>query len=125
MRTGRRLKELEHEETQELRDDLESLCDELRSFIDTSAEGSRPVDLDEPIGRLSRMDALQQQSMAKANRGAAEQRLQRVEAALRRVAANEYGNCLRCEEPVGFKRLKAQPDAVLCIACQSQRETGS
>ena len=125
MRTGRRLKELEHEETQELRDDLESLCDELRSFIDTSAEGSRPVDLDEPIGRLSRMDALQQQSMAKANRGAAEQRLQRVEAALRRVAAHEYGNCLRCEEPGGFKRRKAQPDAVLCIACQSQRETGS
>jgi DnaK suppressor protein len=117
--------ELEDEEEQELRADLEALRDELRAFVDASAEGSRPVALDEPIGRLSRMDAMQQQSMARANRRAAEQRLQRVDTALRRIAANEYGRCLRCEEPVGLARLKAQPEAVLCIACQSQGETAS
>ena len=110
---------------QELRADLGTLRDELRSFIDASAQGTRPVALDQPIGRLSRMDAMQQQSMAKANRRAAEQRLQRVEAALRRIAAKEYGSCLRCEEPVGVERLKVQPEAVLCIACQSQGESGS
>jgi DnaK suppressor protein len=119
------LKELEDQETQGLRVDLEALRDELCSFLDASAEGSRPVDLDEPIGRLSRMDAMQQQSMAKANRTAAEQRFQRVEAALRRIAADEYGCCFRCEEPVGFRRLKVQPEAVLCIACQSLGETRS
>jgi len=117
--------ELEDGQTRELGLDLEALCDELRSFLDASVEGSRPVELDEPIGRLSRMDAMQQQSMAKANRTAAEQRLQRVEAALRRIAADEYGSCLRCEEPVGFPRLKVQPEAVLCIACQSLGETRS
>ena len=117
-----RLRELEGEETQELRADLEALGDELRSFVDVSAEGSRPVGLDEPIGRLSRMDAIQQQNMAKANRRAAERRLERVEGALQRIAADEYGHCLRCDEPVGFKRLKAQPEAVLCIGCQSQGE---
>jgi DnaK suppressor protein len=119
------LSELDEVEAQELRADLEALRDELRVFLDHSAEGSRPVHLDAPIGRISRMDALQQQSMAKASRQAAEQRLERVEAALHRIATDEYGHCLRCEEPVGFKRLKAQPEAVLCIACQSQRETGA
>ena len=119
------LKELEDEEAQELGANLDALREELRSFIDASAEGSRPIALDEPIGRLSRMDAMQQQGMAKANRRAAEQRLQRVEAALRRIEAGEYGSCLRCEEPVGIKRLKVQPEAVLCIACQSLDERGS
>ena len=113
---------MEKNEAQELRADLESLRDELSSFLAAAAAGSRPVAVDEPIGRLSRMDALQQQSMTKANRVAAEQRLQRVEAALRRIEGDEYGVCLQCEEPVGFERLKAQPDAVLCISCQSQRE---
>ncbi len=120
-----RVKELEEEETRQLQAELQALGDELRVYLDQSAEGGRPVELDEPIGRLSRMDALQQQSMSKANRTAAEQRLQRVEAALRRIAAEEYGSCLRCEEPVGFERLKAQPEAVLCIACQSRSETGA
>ena len=115
-------KELEDEEAQELRAALGALRDELRAFIDASAEGSRPVALDEPIGRLSRMDAMQQQSMAKANRRAAQQRLARVESALRRIEDGEYGTCLRCDEPVGIKRLEVQPEAVLCIACQSRGE---
>lgn len=106
----------------ELRGDLEGLRDELRAFLAASAAGSRPVALDEPIGRISRLDALQQQNMTRANRLAAEQRVQRVETALRRIAEDHYGLCLRCEEPVGFERLKVQPDAVLCIACQNERE---
>jgi len=97
---------------------------ELQAFLAGSLEASRPVDLAAPIGRLSRMDAMQQQSMTAANRLAAEQRLQRVEAALTRVAGDSYGDCLRCEEPVGFERLEVQPEAALCIACQSAREQG-
>lgn len=110
---------------QSLRADLEVLREELRVFLDSSEDSARPVALNEPIGRLSRMDALQQQSMAKANHRTAEQRLQRVQAALQRLEADEYGACLRCDEPVGIKRLTAQPEAVLCIACQSARETSS
>ena len=116
---------LQDGETRELCCALEALREELRGFLEASLDETRPVDLDEPIGRLSRMDALQQQSMAKANRGAAERRLQRVEAALRRIETDVYGDCLRCEEPVGLERLKVQPDAALCIACQSQREMSS
>ncbi|MCP4005671.1 MAG: TraR/DksA family transcriptional regulator [bacterium] len=118
------LSELEKQEIRELRSALESLQEELQALLAVSAEGSRPVAVDAPIGRISRMDAMQQQSMAVANRLAAEQRLQRVQAALQRIAADEYGDCIRCEESVGLKRLQAQPEAVLCIECQSQRETG-
>lgn len=115
--------ELEARELRALQAALEALREELRAFVDASDAGSRPVDLNEPIGRLSRMDAMQQQSMAKANRLAATRRLAAVEAALRRIETEEYGSCLRCEEPVGFKRLEVQPEAALCIACQSRRET--
>lgn len=119
----RTVTELDAAELRELHADLAALRAELQSFLEASSAGSAPVALDEPIGRLSRMDAMQQQAMSSANRRTAEQRLQRVEAALQR-APDEYGLCLHCEEPVGFKRLKVQPDAVLCFACQSDRETG-
>ena len=87
------------------RERLIELQTELRSLIEASAEASRPVDLDEPIGRLSRMDAIQQQNMTQASRRAAELRLQQVSSALKRLDADEYGDCLLCGEEIGDARL--------------------
>ncbi|MBW2289575.1 MAG: conjugal transfer protein TraR [Deltaproteobacteria bacterium] len=68
-----------------LRTALDALEADLRVQLSSSEEGARPVDLDEPIGRLSRMEAMQQQSMTQANRRAAQRRLQQVEAAKTRI----------------------------------------
>jgi DnaK suppressor protein len=48
--------------------------------------------------------------------------LERIEAALRRHANDEYGCCVECEEEIGNARLKAQPEAPFCIDCQGKRE---
>jgi DnaK suppressor protein len=106
----------------ELRARLEALRDELDALIAGTAEGARPVDLDQPIGRLSRVDAMQQQSMLAANRTAAKRRRQQVDAALRRIEEAEYGDCAICGEPIDARRLEAQPEAPLCVACQGLRE---
>jgi len=37
---------------------------ELKELLNSVNESSGPVDLNDPIGRLSRMDAIQQQQMA-------------------------------------------------------------
>ena len=113
---------LREEEVEELRTDLLLLADELRTSIDSAKAGARPVDLGEPIGRLSRMDAMQQQKMTQANRNASRARLAQIGAALTRIEQDEYGECVGCGENVGFPRLKAKPEAALCIACQSSRE---
>lgn len=96
--------------------------DELEKLIDDAADGAKPVSLDEPIGRLSRMDALQQQSMSQASRQAARQGLEQVKAALQRMASGGYGYCVECEEDIDFARLQARPEAPFCIDCQSGRE---
>ena len=105
--------------------DLAALLIELRAAVQASETAARPVDLDQPIGRVSRVDALQQQSMVQATRAATRRRIDLVEAALRRHEAGEYGDCLECGEPVGFARLKARPETPFCIRCQSRREARS
>lgn len=117
------MKELIPQEREELHQSLSSLRDELQQLLENSNDGAQPVSLDEPIGRLSRMDAMQQQSMVQANRRTAQTRLTRIEAALRRHASGEYGLCVGCEEEIGYARLKAQPEAPFCIDCQSNNET--
>lgn len=100
---------------------LETRRAELERLIGASAEDSRPADLDQQrVGRLSRMDAMQVQAMAEetARRRAVE--LRRVEAALRRIAEDEYGWCTSCGEAIAPKRLENDPATPLCIACASR-----
>jgi len=118
------MEDLTLEEVEELHGKLVILNEELRLLIDLSEDETRPVDLDEPIGRLSRMDAIAQQNIDLANRRAAQVRIQRIRVALQRIADGEYGSCLSCGDPIGVRRLGARPEAPFCILCQSQREAG-
>jgi DnaK suppressor protein len=111
------------EQLRELQRDLLALQGELAELLQSSKEASRPVDLDEPIGRLSRMDAMQQQSMVAANRRAAQLRQQQAASALGRVEDGDYGFCVSCGGTIGYRRLKARPEAPFCIGCQSSRES--
>lgn len=107
---------------EELARDMEVLLDEIRKAIVSARPGSRPVDLGLPIGRLSRMDAIQQQHMSQAGAASLDLRLQQVTSALAAVASGTYGQCRRCEEPIGYKRLKAKPETPFCVRCQSESE---
>jgi DnaK suppressor protein len=51
---------LSDEQIEELTVQLHKLRDDLKKSLESTRSGSKPVDLDEPIGRLSRIDAIQQ-----------------------------------------------------------------
>ena len=106
----------------ELQQKLLALQDELTTLLEVSADSVQTVSLDQPIGRLSRMDAIQVQHMAQANRRGHEVRLSQVRAALAALDNDEYGDCKKCEEPIGYARLNVRPEAPFCIACQEQSE---
>ncbi len=119
------MNELTEQQQAELHQALLDLRTELQQLLENSSDGAQPVSLDEPIGRLSRMDAMQQQSMVQANRRTTQTRMTKIEAALRRHTNDKYGLCVSCEEDIGFARLNAQPEAHFCIDCQGNRETRS
>jgi DnaK suppressor protein len=112
--------ELTTEQIEELREALETLRDELQQQLSATREGTRPVDLDEPIGRLTRMDAIQQQKMTSANRFNDDVRLRQVLQSLDAIEAEMYGLCRRCEDPIGYPRLRARPEAPYCLSCQDE-----
>lgn len=114
--------ELSAAEVDELRLALEAARREAEGLLELSREGEKPVAVDTSIGRLTRMDALQQQSMTQATRAASELRSRQVAAALGRIAAGTYGACLGCDKPIGVARLRVRPEATLCVRCQSARE---
>jgi len=93
----------------------------LRASSDRSREDRKPVALDQQsVGRLSRMDAMQGQAMAMATERRRRVRLARVEAALERLEAGGFGDCVICGEPIEAKRLAFDPSTPTCLACAEQ-----
>ena len=87
-------------------------------------EASQTVELDQSaIGRVSRMDALQNQAMARASQHRRQTQLQRIEATLQRIEQGTFGSCLRCGEPIDPKRLDFDPTTPLCTTCANQPKT--
>ena len=115
---------LDENQLEQLRSLLVEKQRELRAQISSRDASTKPVTLDQQsVGRVSRIDAIQQQQMAIANQQQTRQLLQHIELALQRIEAGEYGVCVQCGEPIAFARLQAQPTAILCIECQSATET--
>jgi DnaK suppressor protein len=108
----------------QLRQLLEARQRELETLLGSSRPASQPVALDQQsVGRVSRMDAIQQQQMALASRQLANAQLRSIEQALQRIREGDYGECAECGEAIAYARLWAQPFARLCIDCQSASET--
>jgi DnaK suppressor protein len=107
-----------------LRAALASLAGELAELHAALADTAAPVSPSESLGRLTRLDAMQDQALAVSRRADVDARRLRVERALRAIDEpdGDYGICIGCDEPIASARLDAMPDALLCIGCQAGRD---
>lgn len=97
---------------------LEKKRDEIKGMLEISKETVKPVALDQSsVGRLSRMDALQAQSMALAVESRRKNELNMISSALKRIEDGDYGYCVNCDEPIAPRRLEFDPTVLACIRC--------
>jgi len=93
---------------------------ELEVESATGQEAQSVVELDQQaVGRLSRMDALQNQAMAKAQQARRDLEARRLQAALMRLEDGEYGYCEDCGEAIARGRLELDLAASKCVSCAS------
>lgn len=98
---------------------IEAEQQELRMLSDAGRDSRAPVVLDQQsVGRLSRMDAMQQQSMDLAREERRKARIAMLAAALCRLDEDEFGYCLACSEHISLQRLEIDPAVTLCVDCQ-------
>lgn len=86
--------------------------------IKQAQEAAKPVELDQTtVGRLSRMDAMQQQEMVKAQQRRRQNLLVKIGSAFKRIEDDDYGYCTNCGEEIATKRLELDPTTLTCIQC--------
>lgn len=102
------------------RDRLIARRRELLDLVGSSAESRKPVELDQTrVGRLSRMDALQNQAMSLESERRRQLELRRIEASLKRIEEGDYGYCVACGEQIPLRRLELDPTLPTCVNCAS------
>ena len=96
---------------------LEALITGLREELAALEAGRETVSPDNAIGRLSRLEALNDQGVRNTRIGAARRRLTALEATVARLEDEDYGACDGCGEDIPIARLELVPESRRCVDC--------
>lgn len=102
----------------EMRTQIAARLEALAAEDALGAAGQATVELDQQaVGRLSRMDALQNQAMARATATRRGTERARLQAALARMDEGEFGYCDDCGDEIAHGRLRLDPSVIRCVEC--------
>jgi RNA polymerase-binding transcription factor len=112
------MKHLSADQVAELRIELNRQLTKLKKSMVVTEAALVPVELDQTaVGRLSRMDSLQNQGLTRNLAEREQVKLAHIQQALQRVEESTYGVCTACGEAVPFELLFVFPEAPTCAAC--------
>lgn len=109
------------EQLQEFREQLEQQRQELlEKILDTldDVELSQDARADE----VDLANVLAEQNFNLRLRGRERKLIDKINHAIQRIEANEFGECVSCGEDIALKRLRARPVTTMCIDCKEEEE---
>ena len=101
----------------EIKVQITSEIDKTEKFIQEYAELTKPISPENSIGRISRMDAINNKSVTEATLRKAKEKLEKLKFALSRVDDDDFGRCITCKKPIPLGRMLIMPQARTCVNC--------
>ena len=80
---------------------------------------NKPIAPDVSLGRLTRMDAINNKSVIEASIRQAKLRLNSLNNALTKIDSEDFGFCIGCGEKIPIARFLIRPESVYCVKCAS------
>lgn len=96
---------------------MEKETEKLKKRLKELKEFTKPIAPDDAIGRVSRMDAINNRSVTEAGVRNIENRLQLLTRAARSINNEDFGKCTVCKQSIAFERLKLRPEIRQCAEC--------
>lgn len=104
-------------EVKEIKQKIEEEILKTESLIADYKEQSKPVTLDNSIGRISRMDAINNKSITESALRQAEAKLSKLNQAKDNIGKPDFGFCVKCKRPIQIGRILLMPESNKCINC--------
>jgi len=104
-------------ENEEIRENILKEIAKVEQRITEYKDMSQPVEPDCAIGRISRMDAINNKSVTEASLRQAEQKLRNLQRVLSQVGTRDFGICIKCGKAIPPARILYRPESLTCINC--------
>jgi len=100
-----------------LKKSIETKIVELTEQIALLEENTKPISPENSIGRVSRMDAINNKGVAEASLRSAKKKLSKLKVALGKIDLAGFGICSLCSKPIPAPRLMFMPESTRCVRC--------
>ena len=80
-------------------------------------ELTQPITPGNAIGRISRMDAIHNKSIAEAALRKAQEKLANLNYMLSQIDQKDFGCCAKCRQAIPLGRLLLMPQSKFCVKC--------
>lgn len=98
---------------QRLKEEIETTS----KLVEKYRELTKPITPENAIGRISRMDAINNKSVNQLALTNAEVKLNNLKIALSKMDDDDFGICVRCKQAIPLGRILLRPQSVFCVNC--------
>lgn len=109
------------EERKALREKINKEIIKIEAAIVPLLDATKPISPENSLGRVSRMDAINNKGVAEAALRSAKAKLSKLQLALKKVDNPDFGNCSMCKNPIRPARLMYMPESTKCVRCADRR----
>ena len=103
-----------------LKDKIEELIAQSEADVRDMEQNTQAIAPENSIGRISRMDAINNKSVMEAALRNKHKKLNKLKISLSRIEEADFGLCARCKTEIQWKRLIFLPESDLCVRCASR-----
>ena len=96
---------------------LSNEINDTKEKIEEYTKLCKPIAPENSIGRISRMDAINNKSVVEAALRIAKEKMTELRAMQRKIESSDFGICKKCNKTIPFKRLIIQPHSKFCVMC--------
>lgn len=100
-----------------IKEKIENDSVQLQKQIKDLEEKVKPIAPDCGLGRLTRLEAMGEQSVNNKILDESRIRLTRLNNALQRIDKPMFGICIACEETISLGRMSIRPESLRCVEC--------
>ena len=100
-----------------LREKINETLAQLEQKMVLLEDNIKPIAPENSLGRVSRMDAINNKGVAEAAHRQAKRKMAKLKIALTKIDEPNFGNCDNCSNPINPKRLMFMPESTRCIRC--------
>lgn len=100
-----------------LKEKIKATITKFKDELALLEDSTKPISPENSIGRVSRMDAINNKSVAEASLRSVKKKLSKLHMALSKIDTPGFGDCARCKQPIPSARLMFMPESTRCVNC--------